>query len=486
MRTLETQGVSRFVEIGPNGALTAMIGDSLTTVGAVLVPALRKDRGEIWALAEAIGRLHASGAPVEWERFFSGTGARKVELPTYAFQRRRYWLEPSQTVGEVDPVEAEFWAAVEREDLDTVATTLVTESDEVRSSLDAVLPVLSSWRRRRRQNSALDSWRYRVVWKPLGTSSAARLSSRWLVVVPDGCERDAWVAGVVEGLGGSRVVVSGSESPEVISDRLRDALAEGPVAGVVSLLAVDERPLAKHEAVPAGLAGTVGLVQALNVVGCDARVWALTRGAVSVGRSESVAGPVQALVWGLGRVVALEHPDRWGGLVDLPQHVDETAIARLASVLAGSEDQVAVRASGVFGRRLVRSEPPAAVASGRSLQGTVLVTGGTGALGARVARWLAERGVEHLVLTSRRGDQAPGAAELVDELTALGSRVSVVACDVADRDAVADLLVRFAVTGVVHAAGALESTMLAESTLADINEVLAAKVLGAAHLDELL
>ncbi|MEU1631214.1 SDR family NAD(P)-dependent oxidoreductase, partial [Streptomyces sp. NPDC020096] len=425
-------------------------------------------------------------ATVDWEVFFAGTGAQRVELPTYAFQRQRYWLEPTADAGEaaavVDSDESGFWAAVEREDVDGVAATLALDDDS-RSSLTALLPSLSSWRQQRRQRSVVDQWRYRAMWKPLASSSAVRLSGRWLMVVPEGAE-DERATAVVEGLAGHQVVVSSSDSPEVIAERLRQVLAEGPVAGVVSLLAVDERPLVEYDAVPGGLAATVSLVQALNAVGCDARVWALTRGAVSVGRSESVAAPVQALVWGLGRVVALEHPDRWGGLVDLPERVDESTIARLRAVLAAGEDQVAVRASGVFGRRLVRAES-AAVTGGWSSRGTVLVTGGTGALGARVARWLAERGVEHLVLTSRRGDQAPGAGELVEELTALGVRATLAACDVSDRDAVAELLARHPVTGIVHAAGELDDGVVESLDPARMDAVLRAKVTAAVNLHEL-
>ncbi|WP_432147172.1 SDR family NAD(P)-dependent oxidoreductase, partial [Streptomyces sp. bgisy084] len=182
------------------------------------------------------------------------------------------------------------------------------------------------------------------------------------------------------------------------------------------------------------------VVQALGDAGVGGRLWVVTRGAVCVGRSDGRPDPEQAAVWGLGRVAALELPDRWGGLVDLPDPVDGRGLDRLAGVLAeGVEDQVAVRASGVFGRRLAHA--PAPVLAGESVggwrpRGTVLITGGTGALGARVARWVAERGAEHVVLTSRRGSEAPGAVELEAELSALGVRVSVVACDVADAEAV--------------------------------------------------
>jgi acyl transferase domain-containing protein/NADPH:quinone reductase-like Zn-dependent oxidoreductase/thioesterase domain-containing protein len=122
--------------------------------------------------------------------------------------------------------------------------------------------------------------------------------------------------------------------------------------------------------------------------------------------------------------------------------------------------------------------------------GTVLITGGTGGLGALLARHLvAERGVKQLLLTSRRGLKAPDAAELRGELEQLGARVSIEACDVADRDAVAGLLagidVRHPLTAVVHAAGVVDDGMVTSLTEAQVEAVLRPKVAAAAHLDEL-
>ncbi|OPF65781.1 SDR family oxidoreductase, partial [Streptomyces antioxidans] len=182
----------------------------------------------------------------------------------------------------------------------------------------------------------------------------------------------------------------------------------------------------------------------------------------------------------------------WGGLVDLPETLDERAVARLAGVLSveGGEDQVAVRGSGVFAKRLVRaSAPEAGGGGGWRVGGSVLVTGGTGALGGHVARWLARSGAEHLVLTSRRGMAAGGVAELKAELEELGARVTVVACDAADREALAavleDVPSEFPLTAVVHTAGVLDDGVLDALTVSRAAGVLRPKVGAARNLHEL-
>jgi NADPH:quinone reductase-like Zn-dependent oxidoreductase len=150
----------------------------------------------------------------------------------------------------------------------------------------------------------------------------------------------------------------------------------------------------------------MGLVQALGDAGIGAPLWVLTSGAVAAGAGEVPTGPVQAQTWAFGRVVALEHPDRWGGLIDLPRAWDARSAGRLVAVLAGcGEDQVAIRAGGVLGRRLMRAPRPRP--GGRWLPGgSVLVTGGTGGVGGHVARWLTGRGTARLVLSSRSGPAA--------------------------------------------------------------------------------
>ncbi|WP_231500379.1 type I polyketide synthase [Saccharothrix sp. NRRL B-16314] len=214
-----------------------------------------------------------------------------------------------------------------------------------------------------------------------------------------------------------------------------------------------------------------------------------TRGAVSVRDGDRAPDAALASVWGLVRSAQAEHPERFA-LLDLD---DEARFFRhLPGALATGEPQLAFRAGGAFQARLARVASAQAADSGPvwDPEGTVLITGGTGRLGASLARHLvAERGVRHLVLASRSGLDAEGADELRAELVAGGADVVVESCDVADRDAVAGLLGRVPaghpLTAVVHATGLLDDGMLAEMTPERLDRVLRSKVDSAVHLDEL-
>ncbi|UXY32455.1 SDR family NAD(P)-dependent oxidoreductase [Streptomyces sp. HUAS TT20] len=483
IETLGDLGVTTFVEIGPGGVLSALAQACADDV--VAVPVLRADRPERHALVSALAELHVHGVSPDWQALFAG--AHRVTLPTYAFQRERFWLEGDEDLAATgtpaDAADSGFWDSVEREDAESLAATLGVSTD---ASLSAILPRLSAWRRQRREQSVVDGWRYRVTWKPLGTLPQPGASGTWLLVVAGESE---WTESVRTALGehGLELVTLVAGPATDRGTLARELAGVGPVAGVLSLLAEDESASAGHPGLSHGLAATLCLVQALGDASVDAPLWCATRGAVATGRSDRVDHPLQSQVWGFGRAAALEHPWRWGGLLDLPDLLDARTAARVAAVLGQTaEDQVAVRASGVFGRRFVRATRATGPAQGWSPRGTVLITGGTGALGGHVARWLAGAGAEHLVLTSRRGLDAPGAAELVAELAKLGAAATVVACDVADRDALRVLLAEHPVNAVVHAAGVGDHVMIEDSDPAGFAGTVAAKAAGATHLDELL
>ncbi|WP_043479122.1 KR domain-containing protein, partial [Kitasatospora sp. MBT66] len=189
-------------------------------------------------------------------------------------------------------------------------------------------------------------------------------------------------------------------------------------------------------------AAQVALAQALDDAAAPAPVWYLTRGAVGTGPADSATDPVtapeHALTWGFGAILAAEQPALHGGLIDLPAEPDRRTWQQAAALIADRspdrETELALRPAGAFARRLAPAAPSAPADRPWEPRGTTLITGGTGALGGHVARWLAARGAEHLLLVGRRGADAPGAAVLEAELAALGTRVSFAAADVADRE----------------------------------------------------
>ncbi|SCG07712.1 KS-AT-KR-ACP domain-containing polyene macrolide polyketide synthase/pimaricinolide synthase PimS2, partial [Streptomyces sp. MnatMP-M17] len=495
VRTMAERGVTAFLELGPDGVLAALAQESAPPA-AVAVPLLRKGRDEETTLVTALARLHVHGAGPVWPAFFADTGARWVDLPTYAFQHGRFWPDAPAVAAEATPradtTDRGFWDAVEREDFASLESVLDIEED----ALSRVLPALLDWRRQRDDESVVEGRRHRVVWRPVGGFALAHrkpLTGTWLAVVPGELTEDAWVSTALDALGTSVVRLPVATPDRAALAAEFRALGDGartdgtPFAGVVSLLALRD---SLADGVPEGAALTAVLLQALGDAGIGAPLWCLTRGAVSVRRTEEPRHPLQAAVWGLGRVAALEYPERWGGLIDLPGTLDGRTAAGLTGVLAGldGEDQVAVRGSAVLARRLVRApgEHPARV---WEPDGTVLITGGTGALGAHVARRLARDGVQHLVLLSRRGPEAPGAEALRTELEELGARVSLTACDAADRDqlaaVLADIPAEHPLTGVVHTAGVLDDGVLDRLTPERFAPVFRAKVTSALLLDEL-
>jgi acyl carrier protein len=202
---------------------------------------------------------------------------------------------------------------------------------------------------------------------------------------------------------------------------------------------------------------------------------------------------VAAAVWGLARSAQSEEPGRIV-LLDVDVNTEAQHVSTMmASVLACGEPQIAVRGGVVSVPRLTRATTTiedSAVGGGVGGDGTVLITGGTGALGGALARHLVSRyGMRRLVLVGRRGPDAPGAGALIAELAELGAQARVVACDVADRHALAEVIAgipaAYPLVGVVHAAGALDDGVLTTLTPQRVDTVFSPKVDGALNLHEL-
>ena len=509
VRDLAGKGVSRWVEVGPGSALTGMVQENLdeNQFHPLGVDLMRKGRSEARTVITGLARLHVSGLRADWAAFYKDSGARRVDLPTYAFQRSRFWLGTDRRPSASAPpgrdgsgIGAEgFWQAVEHGDMAGLARLLRLDGPQGLASLDAVVPALSTWHREQQAGAVLGSQRYRVAWQeiPVDASGIRGLPQGWRVLVPESA------AGFADSLVGA-LTRDGAHLVRVPEDayhpdalrRLMTEQEHGDVLdGVLSLLGLDERPGTAQPWLSRGFAATYALVDALR--GTTARLWCATIGAVSVSGGDRADAPGQATLWGLGAVLAAEQPDVWRGLVDLSAEADAPLVAGLCRLLdeGTAENQLALRPTGLVARRLLRAPLEAGAPAQRTWRprGTVLITGGTGTVGGHAARWLARQGAAHLVLASRSGERAPGATALAAELTALGAEVTFARVDVTDRAELADLLrtlsSRQPLTAVVHAAGTRTRTARSDPAipaLTHLGTATQAAMQGAMLLDALL
>ncbi len=273
------------------------------------------------------------------------------------------------------------------------------------------------------------------------------------------------------------------------------------IARIVHLMALDTasgEPAGVEELerdVETSLRSGLNLVRALATAEFPAkpRVWIVTRESQSVGTpSQEALTLSQAPVWGLGRTAAAEHPEIWGGLVDVdagePSAVADALVATVTD--GGSEDQVALRKGQRFVARLARSDRPA---SGGSLElrpdATYLVAGGTGGMGTKVAQWLIDRGARHLVLTGRTGTRRMITAER-EALERSGAETIVREADSSSTHDVARVLAEIhrdmpPLRGVIHVAGIFDDRVLLRQDWERFRRVLAPKVRGSFILHHL-
>jgi acyl transferase domain-containing protein/acyl carrier protein len=416
IRSLHEQGCNVFVEIGPRPMLIDVGRLAVTDPGVLWLPSLDPTRSEWQQMLESLAALYERGAMVDWSGFDREYRRCKVALPTYPFQRQRYWLQP-------------------RED---VPPELVTDL------------------------------LYRLEWrpKPLESRAAPAHSDNWLIVEP----RRELGDDLSQRLSkyGQRAMVAGEfHLPP-----------ESPYRGVVYLCSVSEESYTPGEAEAQSI-GLLHLVQALSRSGSAARLWLVTRGSQAVTGAETIHA-AQAPLWGLARTVRLEHPEFQCVSVDLAPET-ENLDQLVAEMLSPGESQIAYRNETRYVARLVRDHGKPELPSPRIREdGCYLVTGGLGALGLDVARYLVDQGARQLVLAGRSGR---GGDSAVEELRASGVSVQLVQADVARTDDVARLITTCQalgpLRGIVHAAGVLDDGILENQTAVRFARVTAPKIRGA-------
>ncbi len=337
-------------------------------------------------------------------------------------------------------------------------------------------------------NGRRGGWLLLADGGPVGQALARRLEA-----AGDHC-RTATLGEAFARLGPDRFVVNPARGEDV--RRLVDEMmaAGDPVRGVVHLWSLDAEPVERLTAEGLAAAQISGSESVLHLVQAMAalksaekpRLWLVTRRAQAIGREPVEIA--QAPLLGLGKTVLLEHPELWGGMVDLDADGSDAAAQAIFAELAAAEAEyhVAYRGGARQVARLVRRRRPAPQGPPVKADASYLVAGGLGALGLRIATWLVDQGARHLLLVGRK---APGATALeVIDMLERRATVLVAQADVAQAAEVAGVLENAAalppLRGVVNAAGVLDDGVLEQQTQERFRAVLAPKVHGSFNLHE--
>jgi NAD(P)-dependent dehydrogenase (short-subunit alcohol dehydrogenase family)/acyl carrier protein len=435
-------------------------------------------------MLESLGRLYVSGFQVDWDGFDRDYARRRVVLPTYPFQRKRYWVSTAITrapsTKEVDRLPAETSSGM----LDQSVYYIQWQSKE-----------------RLSQN---------MYYDPAGLHS----TGRWIVLCDGGGTGDQ----IVEWLGlkgltaicvrpSDRYESHSGRGIHIRSDRaedyircIEDIFSPGAptVAGIIYLWSMDTT--ISEKTLPADMEKThlfslgslLLLVQALARVRKtpQPKVWVATRNAQAESRDSSPISIAQTPLWGFGRVIAEELPDIWGGCVDFGTGpADEEIEAFLHDVLQPTSDnQIVYRGKRRYVARFVREvlSPSKEKETSFKEDATYLVTGGLGGIGLWVVRELVRRNARYLVLVNRSG-LTPSVQGAITELRETGAKIVVARADVSKREDIERVLGQISMSmpplrGIIHAAGTVQDGVLLKLSWQSFLNVMASKISGAWNL----
>lgn len=528
MNTLHQRGCSVFIEIGPNPALLEKMGRRCLPTAApeIQIASLCQGQSDWQLLLQGLKELYLSGVTVDWSGFEQGYSRRRIGLPTYPWQRSRYWINNAEHkhslagVSSHESVHSSIIKLLHQGDVNQLTQHIKKAShlsEAQKELLPQLLEVLIEQHRRQLATASIEDWFYQLEWQlkqrepksALGLMQAPEPGS-WLIFADRQGVGQALSELLQEYDQHSFLVFAGDVykaektrtyliNPALQADfeRLFGELLANPklppLKGIVHLWSLGA-PSSEELTTPAleqvqtlSCGSAIYLLQMLAKHAISPRLWFVSRGAVPAGHTHPLE-VAQASLWGLAKVVALEHPQLYGGILDLaPQASSGEALKLLEEIWdSQGENLLALRDGQRYVARLMRSnQPKAQQAQAMTLESdaTYLITGGLGTLGLHVARWMVEQGARHLVLTENY--RVPNQAiKTLNELEQIGAEVLVAKADVVNQEDISWVLEHINASwpplrGIVHAAGVLEDGMLLQQTKEQWIQVMAPKVIGA-------
>jgi acyl transferase domain-containing protein/acyl-CoA synthetase (AMP-forming)/AMP-acid ligase II/acyl carrier protein len=477
LQTLFSAGYDTFVEIGPHAILSGL-GEQASGAGTrTFLPSLRLRERPHERLLGTLAALWAQGLAVDWRGFDADRRRRKVSVPTYPFQRTRCWIPGTPGAAVQAPTRPPARAVRASETADVPRAQLYT-MDWVEAAEAASVCAASP-----------GAWVIFADEEGTGEALSAVLRARGdsCVLVRQGQE---YSSRVTDGILYICVRPAQRADYRRLFDDAAHALETHPT-GVIHLwsLDTDAAVVPASVALTAGAFSSVAMLQGLlDQTAPPARIWLVTRRAQAVRGAPSDSGLLQSPVWGIGKTLALEHPERWGGLIDLDDETPDVCATQLAAEVGDRdrserEDHVAFRGARRLVARVVRATEPTVERNVLARDGTYLITGGFGGLGLALAARMVDEGARNLVLVGQDGMSTPERRAAVAALEAAGATITTAAIDVRDAAAVERLLVGIdessaRLRGIVHAAGRGAHRPLKDVTLDTMEHVFGGKALG--------
>jgi thioester reductase-like protein len=504
VQTLSHLGCTVLLELGPQPILsaTALRAWPEAREAPRAIASLRREVPDTRQILEALAQLYVAGSRPDF-RALAGPH-RTVDLPTYPFQHRYFWFEQKHSnnaptgPGEESTATSEVVRLLEEEKLDELARRLDGQEDT--DLVVRVLQNLAAHHRSERHSRLAAEHLYEVSWERVSSPPpvlAFNEGQHWVIITRDAHPHQP-ISDLLQAQGQRVTTVAlpsaGVSHDEMVAD-LERALDREPPALVLLLAALDLPGELSAESLAAMqdevLAGTLDVLQAALKANLRAPIWIVTRGAQSIVDGDAVSPP-QTCLWGLGRVLALEHPELWGGLVDLPPTgvSDWQQLITLLRDRTRNEDQLAIRGEELYVARL-RRRPTTRVSAPLPVRtdATYLITGGLGALGLETAQHLAAQGATTLVLTSRRSPDEHTRHRIDRIRDRHGCQLHVVSADISLESDVERVIAFIRdslppLAGIVHAAGEIAASPMRALTRAEVQRVFSGKVWGALRLSE--
>ena len=443
VQQLQQQKCKVFLEIGAKPILLGMgrsILDSSPDHNSahrpLFLPSLRPRKSDWAQISKSLISLYTQGIEINWSNFAAGTNPRKIQLPTYPFQSQSYWLPQGDT---------------------KVSNPLAKELNYIKT------PALEY---------------YQIEWEQLKASFDKPKfdNGKWLVF----SNQDPAAEKIISEL------LAHNQEYLSLDANFVDIVFAAPIQGIIYFSDCVDTEFSP-ETQQHHYQSLLRLIKGLSDNSLTAPIWLITRGAQQFGNEPLTPKSIISQgLWGFGKVIAAEHPEYYGGIIDL----SESEIASEPAFILGTitnpvinknrDDYFAHREQGFYVPRL-RSTEITKQSLKINPQGSYLITGGLGSLGLQVAQWLANKGAKNLVLVSR-SQPKPSALQSIERLRNQDITVEIVTTDISDRNEVKSLFINHNIKGIVHSAGVLADGLLQNQTWDKFQQVLTPKVVGAWNL----